>query len=430
MNLTPTRAWQVYQLLRVLGALAVSVIFARMSTNLADLAATETVMAVVALVATPVLTALTQAYLQAMGRSSTEGVRLGTSIQFQRVGGMVLMGAGLLVVGATGFATGWSGALLWALGLLAIQAMSPLLEPQTLAQGQQKMLLALGLIQGIVLPAVALGIAFLLPGKLLVYFSVPILFGLVWRLPLQGMLHARIAKRSESAAPFPWRALGVLLLTALAATGGDALDALLVRAKLSATDFLIFRYGAREFPLTLVLATAASAAFSYRFSRSVWAKDRAEVLSELLREHRRLILIGFGLAVMLIATSDWLVAVAFPPQFATAARLIDLYALLVISRVLLPQAVLLGLGRERTLLIASLCELGLHLGLTLLLLPWLGVYAPAIAALAAYTFEKIFLVWRLHTTGVRADQVVDFWRWGLCTAGLLGVYAAKLALLE
>ncbi len=420
--LTPTRAWQLYQLLRTVGALGVSICFAWGVSDVRLLADIEGVLALTALAAGPILTALGQAYLRTLGAAAPADQR-GVLLGFQQVGALLVMGAAGVLALMAALSDAPTVPLL-AMGLLLSLAPAPLLELSALTQRQLGLLLQLGLVQGLGLPLLAGAVALGAPEAALVYFGLVMALRLLLRPPLQRMTTG-LWGTEQTRERFPWPLWGLLLLSALAAAGADALDAVLVRGALSEQAFLTFRYGARELPLTLVLATAVSSAMAHRLAQSAWANDRVAALVELRREHAQLLPICFGATAVILLMSDVLVGAVYPPAFAEAARLIDLYALLVIVRVLLPQAVLLGLGHTRALVTASMTELILHVGLTLALLPLLGLYAPALAALTAYAYEKVYLLLALRSAGVRMGEVVDLPRWGAYSLGLFLLYAAK-----
>lgn len=420
--LTPTRAWQLYQLLRALGALGVSICFAWGVSDVRLLAEFEGVLALSTLASGPLLTALGQAYLRTLG-TATPADQRGVQLRFQQVGTFLLLGA----AGVLGLMAALSESPtvpLLAMGLLLSLAPSPLLELSALTQRQLGLLVTLGLVQALGLPLLAVAVALGASEAALVYFGLVMGVRVLLRPPLQRMTTGVWGVESTRA-QFPWPLWGLLMLSAVAAAGADALDAVLVRGLLSESAFLTFRYGARELPLTLVLATAVSGAMAHRLAQSAWANDRTAALAELRREHTRLLPICFGATGAVLLLSDALVGVVYPPAYAEAARLIDVYALLVIVRVLLPQAVLLGLGHTRALVTASMTELILHVGLTLALQPLLGLYAPALAALTAYAYEKVYLLLALRRAGVRIGEVVDVPRWGAYSLGLLMLYAAK-----
>ena len=424
--------WQGYQLARAGGALLASVLLAWLVPQRAALASVETALALYALATAPVLAALGQAYVRAVGAAAGAGPQALVGRRYARVGAALLaasagvvLGVGLLVAPSPQWAL-VGGVVAALLGPLLL---GPLLELQALAQGRRGWLVGLALVQGLGLPAVAVAGALAARGPQPA-LGVGLALGLWASLGVGLRLAWRAAQPppadNSPAPPVAWPALGALLLVALAGTGADALDALLVRLTLPAEAFLAFRYGARELPLTLVLATAASTALAHRVAQAAAGPDGlAAALAELRRHHRRLMAVGFGAAAVLLLLSDALFALAYPAAYAGAAAVFDLYLLLAISRVLLPLAVLLGLGHTRPLLWAAGAELALHVGLSLLLLPHLGLWAPACAAVVAYTAEKAALLYALSRRGVPPQAVIDVPRWALGSLALLLLLALK-----
>ncbi len=432
--------WQVYQLARAGGALLSSILLAHRLQGHSSLPLLEAGLALSLLCTAPVLTALGQAYLRAVGAAKAVSEQQLSALH-QRVGRGVLAASAAVVALAWALlqSNGPDAASSWyVLGvaalLLAAPLLAPLLELQLLVQQRRSWLIILAMAQGLLLPLLA-WLTTAQPEAALWQYPLAVLaVGVALRVGWGAQLWRERHLAPPASTPaiaidethFPWSSFALLLLVALAGLGADALDALLVRHSLAPDAFLSFRYGARELPLTLVLATAASAALSQLVAGAHTAAERSRALAEVKRQHRRLIVIGFGTAAVLLLASDALFAAVYPLRYApAAARVFDLYLLLAISRVLLPQAVLLGLGHTRPLLVAAVAELVLHVGLTLLLLPHLGLYAPAIAACTAYLLEKLVLLAALRRYELPLSQVVDLPRWALASTALILLYTAK-----
>ena len=81
----------------------------------------------------------------------------------------------------------------------------------------------------------------------------------------------------------------------------------------------------------------------------------------------------------------------FNSEFEQSATIFNIYLLLIISRLLLPQTILNGLKITNPILHASFFELILNVTLSLFLVNYLGIEGIAYATVIAYLFEKIFL---------------------------------------
>jgi O-antigen/teichoic acid export membrane protein len=83
--------------------------------------------------------------------------------------------------------------------------------------------------------------------------------------------------------------------------------------------------------------------------------------------------------------------IIFNAQFAESATIFNIYLLLIISRLLLPQTILNGLRITKPIMNAAFFELVINVALSLILVQFFGIAGIAIATFVAYLFEKIYL---------------------------------------
>lgn len=204
---------------------------------------------------------------------------------------------------------------------------------------------------------------------------------------------------------FPFRIAEILIylkrmlpLSLAASIGGFALywDGWLIQA-IKPDTFLAFRYGARELPLALALANALSAATAHRFAQP--DINITHELKRLLNETQRLILILFPISAFLYLGAKTIFSFLYGNDFLLAASVFQIHLLLVLSRVLFPQALLLGVGKRIGLLKASVAELALHIVLSSIFIPFWGALGAACATFIAYLFQKIVLAIYCHRLG-------------------------------
>ena len=158
-------------------------------------------------------------------------------------------------------------------------------------------------------------------------------------------------------------------------------------------QFALFRYGAREFPLTLALVTGLSNALVPVLAKDVANKFATTEGVEILKiKSRRLSHILFPISIVLMLTSKWLFPLVFNPIFKESASIFNIFLLLLISRVLFPQSILLALKETKTMLWISILETTLIVLLSFLLIFSLGTEGVVWATVAGYTFEKIALM--------------------------------------
>jgi O-antigen/teichoic acid export membrane protein len=151
--------------------------------------------------------------------------------------------------------------------------------------------------------------------------------------------------------------------------------------------FAVFRYGSREFPLALALATALGTALVPLLS----AKP-TEGRAELRQRSQRLFHTVMPLSALLLCTATWWFPWVFNAELAEAAGLFQIYLLVTASRVLLPNAVLLGLGDSRSIFWVGVAELVLKVLTGWLFIQWWGLPGVAWSVVLSFWFEKIALI--------------------------------------
>lgn len=166
-------------------------------------------------------------------------------------------------------------------------------------------------------------------------------------------------------------------------------DGFLVSNKFSEATFAIFRYGARELPFVVLLANAFSNAMIPEFSGQ---SNLSESLNLLKRRSKKLMHYLFPASIVLLLISNWLYPLIFNPNFAESANVFNIYLLIIVSRLIFPQTILVGLKKTRIIMFSSLFELIINIGLSLVLINWLGIEGVALATLIAYLIQKIIMM--------------------------------------
>ena len=182
---------------------------------------------------------------------------------------------------------------------------------------------------------------------------------------------------------------GPLVAATFLSGSAQFVDGFIVTSKFDENTFAIFRYGARELPLAMLLANALSSAMLPAFSNP---DQLTENLYQLKKSVTRLMHILFPLTAILLIISPPLFPVLFNPDFAESATIFNIYLLLVISRLLMPQTMLNGLQISKPIMNAAFFELAINVALSLILVQFYGISGVAFATFIAYLFEKIYLI--------------------------------------
>jgi O-antigen/teichoic acid export membrane protein len=125
------------------------------------------------------------------------------------------------------------------------------------------------------------------------------------------------------------------------------------------------------------------------FSTKQKLVDSLKVLKD---KSRRLMHILFPMTIVLLFFAKPLYIHLFNPSFSRSADVFVVYLLLIMSRIVFPQTILIGLKKTRIILIASVVELFLNIGLSLMLIPKYNIVGVALATVIVYLVEKIVLV--------------------------------------
>jgi len=209
-----------------------------------------------------------------------------------------------------------------------------------------------------------------------------------------------------------------LIVGSLLAGSAEYLDGLIVSHYFNEETFAIYRYGAKEFPLVLLLANAFSNGLVPKVSRDVKAG-----MAEIRQGSLRMMHAFFPLSIGLMVLSPWAYPMLFSAEFAESAAVFNVYLLLVISRVLFPQTILIGLRHAKSIMYVSIVEITVNVGLSLLFVQWFGLVGIAYATVIAFALEKLLLMGILW----RKERIspLKYWPWKMhlgYSAMLVGVH--------
>ncbi len=194
-------------------------------------------------------------------------------------------------------------------------------------------------------------------------------------------------------------------------------DGIMVNYFYSKADFAIYQYGAREFPLAMLLANAFAVALVKYLS-----VDESDGLNRMKSGSRRLWNQLFPLGILLMAGSKYIFPIVFNEQFTTSYIYFNIYLLLIIPRLLFPQSVFISRGWTRLQLNISIAEFVINIGSSLLLMQWIGLPGIAFGTLIAYFFEKLTMAIILNRRGIPLNRYTHVNSYLLYSLALVGVF--------
>ncbi|MBK9390825.1 MAG: hypothetical protein IPN68_11740 [Bacteroidetes bacterium] len=182
-----------------------------------------------------------------------------------------------------------------------------------------------------------------------------------------------------------------LILTTLISGSAQYIDGVIVSVVYRDPDqFALFRYGAKEFPLVLMLANGLSNAMLPEFSTRERMK---ESLAKIRVKSERLMHILFPSAILMMIFARWIYPRMFNPEFHKSTDVFLIYSLLIIPRLVFPQTIIVGRKKTHITLFAAIIEIGINIPLSLFMIKW-GYNLPGVAlsTFIVYLVSKAFLI--------------------------------------
>ncbi len=188
-------------------------------------------------------------------------------------------------------------------------------------------------------------------------------------------------------------AIGLPLIVSSVLSGSiEYINGFIVQHFFDDATFAIFRNGAKELPLAMLLANSFSNAMLPKFSD---AQQLNQSLAELKQSALQLMHFLFPVTIILMLMSKTLYPVLFNASFAASAGIFNIYLLLVISRMVFPQTILIGLKKTNAVMFISLAEALTNVICSIALIQFAGVEGVAWGVFIAFTLEKILLIFYL-----------------------------------
>jgi len=180
-----------------------------------------------------------------------------------------------------------------------------------------------------------------------------------------------------------------LIVTALISGSAQYIDGIIVSAHFDDPGmFAIFRYGAKEFPIVMMLAMGLSNAMLPQFGTRAKIKESLQVIK---KKSRNLMHYLFPMSMLVLLFSRWLYPRMFTPDFLRSADIFMIYIMLVIPRLLFPNTIIIGRKRTGVAMSAAIFELVLNIPLSLWLVKDYGAVGVALATFGVYFLSKIYL---------------------------------------
>jgi O-antigen/teichoic acid export membrane protein len=194
------------------------------------------------------------------------------------------------------------------------------------------------------------------------------------------------------------------------------IDSYIVMHYYDKAQFAIYRYGAQEMPLVLLMANALSNVYSGDIAQAHLNKKILAGLARMKESSTRLMHALFPVTILLILSSSFLFTHVYTHGFIESAAIFNVFMLLTISRLVFPQTVMQGMLRNRELLYTNMAEWIINLVLNFLFLSWFGMIGIAYATVFAYFCATIMQMIYLKKLGFVLKDYIPLKTWTVYTA--------------
>lgn len=185
----------------------------------------------------------------------------------------------------------------------------------------------------------------------------------------------------------------------------------------NAATFVFFKYGAREIPVSLIIATTFSSAMIPLLAKEIHQLDAFKLKTE------RLMHLLFPLTFFLLLASGYIFQFLYNSDFSASVPIFNIFLLLIISRLLFPNTLLIAMEKTGTLLKIAVLEMLLKIGLSLLFVELWGMTGLAWSTVISALFEKIMYILILQKRyHIDFQQYTPVKWWALYSILLLGLY--------
>jgi len=192
----------------------------------------------------------------------------------------------------------------------------------------------------------------------------------------------------------------------------EYINAFIVEHSFTEYDFAVFRYGAKELPIFLIMANSLSNIYSGEIANLNRDGNLILGLTKLKNSSRKLIYWLFPLAIILLFVSKYMYIWLYNNDLAEGYKIFNISLLLIISRLIFPQTVLTGLIKTRAFYLVSTNVLIVNVILAIWFVQFMGITGIAYATVISFLVEKIQLVIYCKIEGIRFKEytpVVEYY---------------------
>ncbi len=191
-----------------------------------------------------------------------------------------------------------------------------------------------------------------------------------------------------------------LMFSILLAGSMEYINGYIIGYYFTEEEFAMFRYGAKELPIFLILANSLSNVYSGELARFNQDGKLAEGLEKFKQSGTRLMRWLFPASMVMMFLSPYMFKYAYNDQLIDGYKIFNIYLLLIISRMIFPQTVIMGIMKSRVFYLISSNYLIINCLLSFWFIYLFGITGIAYATAISFLVEKIMLATYCKMEGI------------------------------
>ena len=214
--------------------------------------------------------------------------------------------------------------------------------------------------------------------------------------------------------PALWKSSAYLAIGFIFSGSAEYIDGWMVKHYFESSVFTEFRFGSRELPLFASLAATLSNA-----SIPLLSDNLKEGLAKLKADSLKYMHFMFPLAIVIVLSAPFIFKIVYGEAYIVSGKVFSMMILLLIPRLVFPQAVYHALNLQKTLVRRSLAELLVNFTASYALMQIFGWQGIVAGTIIAFAFEKLLLAFYLRQKhAIYPSDYINFKWWAIYSASL------------
>lgn len=217
-----------------------------------------------------------------------------------------------------------------------------------------------------------------------------------------------------------------LMFSILLAGGMEYINSYIIEYKFSEEEFAMFRYGARELPIFLILANSLSNVYSGELAKLNQDGRLEEGLAKFKKSSTKLMRWLFPATMVMMFISPYMFKYFYNDQLLDGYKIFNIYLLLIVSRMIFPQTVIMGIMKSRVFYVISSNYLIINCLLSFWFIYLFGITGIAYATAISFLIEKIMLATYCKMEGIAFKQYTNIREYVIYSVLTIAVYYLSL----